>query len=331
MENKLIMVDLVEDAKLKGTRITETNMDNNFLQISREDFQKGYDYDFTPYIQSDYTGITYLPWSNAYLILRELFPNLDVAFDPMEGIENQLDKSREEAIEPILRAFDEIIAGSDKRAQKKAQNAKNRLQNELIHKGSGFYVKPYLYDTATGARTPAHSFPVMDSTNNYLPNPNARELSDANMRGAVKAIALYTGIGLRLWTRENMDIRKNDNSHPVFKGLQAIYEQKMECLSEFGILPDKWQDPDFGWSVFKLRELSASLADYLENGGDGEEEAKVWDGWKTPNIAVKWAMEQLDISKKDATAIFNEMLETIEDKSSFKEPFYNKVISMSKD
>ena len=319
MENKTFMVDL---------QTAQTEKHTNFLVVPPDMFKKGYDYDFTPYIQSDYTGICYVPWSNAYLILRELFPNLDVAFDPMEAIENQLDKSNMDNIEPMLREFDEIIAGNDKRAQKKAQNAKNRLQTELIHKGAGFYVKPYLYDTTTGARTPAHSFPVMDSTNNYLPNPNARELSDANMRGAVKTIALYTGIGLRLWTRENMDIRKNDNSHPVFKGLQAIYEQKMECLSEFGILPDSWEDPDFSWSVFKLRELSAGLADYLENGGDGEEEAKVWDAWKTPNIAIKWASEELDITQKEASAIFNEVLETVEDKSSFKEPFYDKVKSL---
>lgn len=65
-------------------------------------------------------------------------------------------------------------------------------------------VRPFLTDGET--RTPSISFPVMDYKFGALPKPDAREISDAMQRGGVKAIATFTGLGLPLYSNEDVDI-----------------------------------------------------------------------------------------------------------------------------
>lgn len=74
-----------------------------------------------------------------------------------------------------------------------------------------YLLRPYLTDGTR--RTPALVFPLMDNLHNALNELNARAVSDNIQRAAVKTIATYTGLGLRLYAGE--DIPKADEAAPV--------------------------------------------------------------------------------------------------------------------
>jgi hypothetical protein len=67
-------------------------------------------------------------------------------------------------------------------------------------------LRPYLTDGIK--RTPALVFPLMDNTHKALKQLDARAVSDNIQRASVKAIATFTGLGLKLYAGE--DIPKAD-------------------------------------------------------------------------------------------------------------------------
>jgi len=69
--------------------------------------------------------------------------------------------------------------------------------------GGYAYVRPYLTDGES--RTPSLVFPVMDRKHNGAVNPDSRAVSDACQRATVKAIATFTGIGLSLYSGEDVE------------------------------------------------------------------------------------------------------------------------------
>lgn len=70
-------------------------------------------------------------------------------------------------------------------------------------------LRPYLTDGAR--RTPALVFPLMDNKHNALTKLDARAVSDNIQRASVKAIATFTGLGLKLYAGE--DIPKADDGN----------------------------------------------------------------------------------------------------------------------
>lgn len=78
---------------------------------------------------------------------------------------------------------------------------------EVVFGSSGaYYLRPYLTDGIK--RTVALIFPVMDRKHNSIKELDGRAISDNCQRAAVKAIATFTGLGLRLYAGE--DIPKED-------------------------------------------------------------------------------------------------------------------------
>ena len=71
---------------------------------------------------------------------------------------------------------------------------------------SCWLLRPYLTDGIK--RTPALVFPLMDNKHNALIELNARAVSDNIQRASVKCIATFTGLGLKLYSGE--DIPKSD-------------------------------------------------------------------------------------------------------------------------
>jgi hypothetical protein len=67
-------------------------------------------------------------------------------------------------------------------------------------------LRPFLTDGCR--RTPALVFPLMDNKHNALVELNARAVSDNIQRASVKCIATFTGLGLKLYSGE--DIPKSD-------------------------------------------------------------------------------------------------------------------------
>jgi hypothetical protein len=77
-------------------------------------------------------------------------------------------------------------------------------------------LRPYLTDGIK--RTPALVFPLMDNKHNALKQLDARAVSDNIQRASVKAIATFTGLGLKLYAGE--DIPKADEETPSKLPLQ---------------------------------------------------------------------------------------------------------------
>ena len=79
---------------------------------------------------------------------------------------------------------------------------------EVVFGGPGhYYLRPYLTDGVR--RTVSLIFPVMDRTHKAIKELDGRAISDNCQRAAVKCIATFTGLGLRLYAGE--DIPKEDD------------------------------------------------------------------------------------------------------------------------
>ena len=65
-----------------------------------------------------------------------------------------------------------------------------------------YYLRPYLTDGMR--RTVALIFPIMDRKHNAIKELDGRAISDNCQRAAVKAIATFTGLGLRLYAGEDI-------------------------------------------------------------------------------------------------------------------------------
>ena len=68
-------------------------------------------------------------------------------------------------------------------------------------------LRPYLTDGIR--RTPALVFPIMDNKHDAVKNLDARQVSDNIQRASVKCIATFTGLGLKLYSGE--DIPRSDD------------------------------------------------------------------------------------------------------------------------
>ena len=77
-------------------------------------------------------------------------------------------------------------------------------------------LRPYLTDGIR--RTPALVFPIMDNKHNAVKELDARQVSDNIQRASVKCIATFTGLGLKLYSGE--DIPKSDEKEPPKLPLQ---------------------------------------------------------------------------------------------------------------
>jgi hypothetical protein len=77
-------------------------------------------------------------------------------------------------------------------------------------------LRPFLTDGCR--RTPALVFPLMDNKHNALVELNARAVSDNIQRASVKCIATFTGLGLKLYSGE--DIPKSDEKESAKLPLQ---------------------------------------------------------------------------------------------------------------
>jgi hypothetical protein len=75
-----------------------------------------------------------------------------------------------------------------------------------------YLLRPYLTDGIK--RTPALVFPLMDNKHNALKQLDARAISDNIQRASVKAIATFTGLGLRLYAGEDIPKESDEKESP---------------------------------------------------------------------------------------------------------------------
>jgi hypothetical protein len=98
---------------------------------------------------------------------------------------------------------------------------------EVAFGGPGaYYLRPYLTDGSR--RTVALVFPIMDRTHKAIKELDGRAISDNCQRAAVKAIATFTGLGLRLYAGEDIPKEQpsNDGKKPARNG--AAFKEIVE-------------------------------------------------------------------------------------------------------
>ena len=146
-------------------------------------------------------------------------------------------------------------------------------------------LRPYLTDGCS--RTPALVFPLMDNKHNALKELDARAVSDNIQRASVKCIATFTGLGLKLYSGE--DIPKSDEKEQPKLALQQEAKKLAPAAKTAAPLPQA--DTDGTSKANATFDGKASLLVFAKANplGYGEERASM--------MAAKNALENLGLSR----------------------------------
>lgn len=185
-----------------------------YLNIPFNRFKTAYDdYRFIPLLSQmgTKTVLEYLSWADATNLLKEHYPELAVDYERDKDTGSYIYKTTNYIVEETREVFKQLIlekqslleSTKDWKEQNKLKTEIKDLQNQLNYNNRGFYILPYLICNETGKRTPPLLFPIMDHNNDSIYNPDSRDINDSCQRGQVKAIAVYSGVGLRAYTRED--------------------------------------------------------------------------------------------------------------------------------
>lgn len=92
--------------------------------------------------------------------------------------------------------------------------------------GKGAYVLTYIHDGTK--RTAPIFFPVLDFKNKPVELPSAFEKNTAQFRGGTKAIAIYTGIGITMYTQETESLSEKLDAVQKINELNVRYKNLTE-------------------------------------------------------------------------------------------------------
>ena len=97
-----------------------------------------------------------------------------------------------------------------------------------VWRSGAYYLRPYLTDGIK--RTVALVFPIMDRKHNAIKELDGRAIGDNCQRAAVKAIATFTGLGLRLYAGEDIPKENPMATHNGRKPLLQRLRQRHKNL-----------------------------------------------------------------------------------------------------
>ncbi len=165
------------ELELKKNEINLLNYFNvpsdNILFISGDDYKRNYDIDMLKDIEHDYRNASYITWSKVYAWFQITYPHIHLDTVKRIDFEKHL----------ISECFlDE-------------------------HKSGTIYF--YFICSKTGKQTRPFSYPVRGSKPGAIINPKATDIEYAVNRGRVKAIAVFTGYGFRLWSGDDFELDKS--------------------------------------------------------------------------------------------------------------------------
>ena len=215
---------------------------SEYLTIDSETYFRAYN---DPAIIYNYSvlgnnNLEYLSWGNAYVGLKKYHPTLTPQIEgDFHTVPNHLvDKTY------LTTKLDSLLkqGASDYKKLKLA----TEVENELSYSNRGVYLKTYLICNETGKRTYPLLFPVMDMSNNACYNPDTRDLNDNIQRAYVKLIAIETGYGFRMFTRENIGksmadsdiVKKIKYLHtlPKYKANKEEYDKVIHLGQDIDVL-----------------------------------------------------------------------------------------------
>jgi len=146
-------------------------------------------------------------------------------------------------------------------------------------------LRPFLTDGCR--RTPALVFPLMDNKHNALVELNARAVSDNIQRASVKCIATFTGLGLKLYSGE--DIPKSDEKEsakpPLKETPKSAPAAKTVAPSPQEATGGTSEQVEFNGKEALLGFCKANALGYAEE--------------RTSMMAGKTALETLGLAKVD--------------------------------
>lgn len=158
---------------------------------------------------------TYLSWTHAQVLLQEHYPGVQVAFEQTpDGSPIWWEEG----------SFD-ITEYIDQPGSQRKKAVTKTLQ------GRQAYVRPYLTDGVK--RTPALFYPVMNSKKEAQLNPDMRLINDAMQRAMSKCISTFTGIGLKLYAKE--DIPEPPKVLPTIGTDEKLRNRYFAALSKAGV------------------------------------------------------------------------------------------------
>lgn len=231
-----------------------TGIPHNTLEIEPERFMEAYNLDIEDYIErhnfkesAQKTGkqINYMSYSHAYRLFRTYFPELEVAL-----VENEATGGY------IFKEIDD----------------------------RGYFVKVYVYKSGYNTayrRSATYYYPILNvSGQSVYPDEletykdkstginkskqgkyvaNIQLFNKSIQRAIVKAIALSTGIGLKLWTGDDIDEVVLDYKFKVLQGVE-------ERLKEFNNLlsTDRKMQVSYSDSVSKIIEEGKFLSQEIQ-------------------------------------------------------------------
>ena len=152
-------------------------------------------------------------------------------------------------------------------------------------------LRAYLTDGCR--RTPALVFPLMDNKHNAVKELDARQVSDNIQRASVKCIATFTGLGLKLYSGEDIPVADNGNVQSAPKLPLQQESKKPAAVSAQDKAPATTSIPAAGGAgatSFNGKEALTAFckANPLQYGEE-----------RTSLLAAKTALESLGLSKGD--------------------------------
>tara|TARA_R110000772_G_scaffold79867_6_gene170792 strand:+ start:3948 stop:4727 length:780 start_codon:yes stop_codon:yes gene_type:complete len=156
------------------------------------------------------------------------------------------------------------------------------------------FLLPFLTDGEK--RTPAIFFPVMDNKFNAITNPCATQVNRAFQRATAKVIAVYTGLGLSLFTNEDLEDLEDPTPRPV-----QTKAAPREIINKLSVQPKNYQAEKLDWEEMKipfgkydgktLKEVATENPSYLEfmTGPKSKFEFKDYELEAAFKMAVEWA------------------------------------------
>ena len=144
----------------------------------------------------------------------------------------------------------------------------NRETGDIAHRApDGSYYLLIAFDHPSGRRTSPVPHAVMDHRMQAKKEPDARDISDAFVRGMCKAAALLFGLGWKLWSKD--DPLERDAPAPKPKPPIIDIEPfplKEHALEALKNVTDKKSYKEWGVRVKASKIIGADLEDLREAG-----------------------------------------------------------------
>jgi len=144
----------------------------------------------------------------------------------------------------------------------------NRETGDIAHRApDGSYYLLIAFDHPSGRRTSPVPHAVMDHRMQAKKNPDARDISDAFVRGMCKAAALLFGLGWKLWSKDDPMEREAPAPRPKPAIIDIepfpLKEHALEALKN---VSDSKSYKEWGMRVKISKIIGADLDDLREAG-----------------------------------------------------------------